>query len=108
MDVAVVPYRPIADFFFSPMKLFEYMASHTPVVASDLPSTAEVIRDGENGLLYPPGDREALAAALRTLRDDPATGTRLAEQAARDVEDYTWTARARRILALINSRLIRD
>jgi glycosyltransferase involved in cell wall biosynthesis len=99
------PWTEHFAYYASPMKLFEYMASHTPVVASDLPATAEVIRDGENGLLYPPGDGEALTAALRTLRDDPMTGARLAEQAARDVEDYTWAARARRILGMVNSRL---
>jgi glycosyltransferase involved in cell wall biosynthesis len=108
-DVCAMPFPWTEHFAYyaSPMKLFEYMASHTPVVASDLPSTAEVIRAGENGLLYPPGDEAALAAALRTLRDDPATGARLAGQAARDVLDYTWEARARRILGMINSRLER-
>ncbi|MEJ2150709.1 MAG: glycosyltransferase [Chloroflexota bacterium] len=102
------PWTEHFAYYASPMKLFEYMASDSPVVASDLPSTAEVIRDGENGLLYPPGDGEALTDALRTLRDDPATGARLAEQAARDVLDYTWAARARRILEMISSRLKPD
>jgi glycosyltransferase involved in cell wall biosynthesis len=108
-DVCAMPFPWTEHFAYyaSPMKLFEYMASGSPVVASDLPSTAEVIHDGENGLLYPPGDEAALAAALRTLRDDPATGARLAGQAARDVLDYTWEARARRILGMINSRLER-
>jgi glycosyltransferase involved in cell wall biosynthesis len=105
-DVCAMPFPWTEHFAYyaSPMKLFEYMASGSPVVASDLPSTAEVIRDGENGLLYPPGDGEVLAAALRALRDDPASGERLAEQAARDVLDYTWEARARRILEMIKSR----
>jgi glycosyltransferase involved in cell wall biosynthesis len=109
-DVCAMPFPWTEHFAYyaSPMKLFEYMASGSPVVASDLPSTAEVIRDGENGLLYPVGDGEALVAALRKLRDDPATGARLAEQAARDVLDYAWEARARRILEMINSRLGRD
>jgi glycosyltransferase involved in cell wall biosynthesis len=106
-DVCAMPFPWTEHFAYyaSPMKLFEYMASGSPVVASDLPSTAEVIRAAENGLLYPPGDGAALAAALRTLRDDPATGARLAGQAARDVLDTTWEARARRILGVIKSRL---
>jgi glycosyltransferase involved in cell wall biosynthesis len=105
-DVCAMPFPWTEHFAYyaSPMKLFEYMASHSPVVASDLPSTAEVIRDGENGLLYPPGDGEALIDALRALRDDLAVGAQLAEQAARDVLGYTWAARARRILGMINSR----
>jgi glycosyltransferase involved in cell wall biosynthesis len=109
-DVCAMPFPWTEHFAYyaSPMKLFEYMASGSPVVASDLPSTAEVIGDGRNGLLYPPGDGEALTDALRALRDDPTTGVRLAEQAARDVLDYTWEARACRILEMINSQLERD
>ncbi|MGF1507238.1 MAG: glycosyltransferase family 4 protein, partial [Anaerolineae bacterium] len=65
------PWNEHFAYYASPMKLFEYMASGTPLVASDLPSTAEIITHGENGLLVPPGDVNALAAALRTLITDP-------------------------------------
>jgi glycosyltransferase involved in cell wall biosynthesis len=95
------PWNDFFAYYTSPLKLFEYMASGTPLVASDLPSTAEVIRDGVNGLLVPPSDAAALADALRRLRDDPALGQRLAAQAAREVQDYTWDARARCILDFV-------
>jgi glycosyltransferase involved in cell wall biosynthesis len=95
------PWNDFFAYYTSPLKLFEYMASGTPLVASDLPSTAEVIRDGVNGLLVPPSDAAALADALRRLRDDPALGQRLAAQAARDVRAYAWDARARRILDFV-------
>ncbi len=100
-DVCVMPFPWTEHFAYyaSPMKLFEYMASGRPVVATDLPSTAEIIRDGENGLLVPPGDAAARAAALRRLRGDPALAGRLADRAAADARSYTWDARARRILA---------
>lgn len=97
------PWTEHFAYYASPMKLFEYMASGSPLVASDLPSTAEIIRDGENGLLYPPGDKSALIAALRRLRDDPALAARLAAQAAQDVHAYAWEVRARRILDFIQS-----
>lgn len=102
-DVCTIP-SPWNDFFAyysSPMKLFEYMAASRPIVASDLPSVGEVLRDEENALLVAPSDPGALAAALRRLRDDPALADRLAHQAAQDVAGYTWEARARRILAFI-------
>jgi len=105
-DVCTIP-LPWSEFFAydtSPLKLFEYMAAGRPIVASDLPSTAEILRNGENGLLVPPGDPHALADALRRLRDDPALGERLAAQAARDVQAYTWEARARRILDFIRAK----
>lgn len=105
-DACVMPFPWTEHFAYyaSPLKLFEYMASHSPLVATNLPSTAEIVRDGENGLLVPPGDPHALADALRRLRDDPALGERLAAQAARDVQAYTWEARARRILDFIRAK----
>jgi glycosyltransferase involved in cell wall biosynthesis len=83
----------------SPLKLFETMACGLPVVASDLPAIRDVVRDGENGLLFAQGDAGALAAALRRLRDDPGLRARLGERGRRDVQRYAWPERARRILA---------
>ncbi len=56
-----------------------------PVIASAHGGLAEIVKNGETGLLVPPGDRAALAAALRRLADDPSLGERLGEAAARDV-----------------------
>jgi len=102
-DVCAAPF-PFTDHFAyaaSPMKIFEYMASGTPIVASDLPATAEVLRDEHNALLVPAGDPSALAEALRRLRDDRALGERLARQAGLDVQRFTWEVRAKRILERI-------
>jgi glycosyltransferase involved in cell wall biosynthesis len=88
--------------FTSPLKLFEYMASGRPVVASALPGVCEVIRDGENGLLYPPADHDALEQAIRALCSDPERAGRMAEQAFQDVQAYAWDRRAERILARIS------
>jgi hypothetical protein len=63
----------------------EAAAAGVPVVASAHGGLPEIVRDGETGLLVPPGDRAALAAALRRLADDPSLGPRLGEAAARDV-----------------------
>lgn len=106
-DVCVMPFPWTEHFAYyaSPMKLFEYMASGRPIVASDLPSTAEVLTDGENALLVPPSDPAALAAAVRRLHDDPALGGRLAAQARQDVQAHAWSARAERILAFIGGRV---
>lgn len=80
--------------FTSPLKIFEAMAAGVPVVASDLPAIREVIRDGSNGLLVPPGDSEALAVALRKVITDPELGEALARQGRKDVEAYSWDCRA--------------
>ncbi len=101
LDVGVLPFPWTEHFAYyaSPLKLFEYMAAGCAVVASDLPSLAEVVEDGETALLTPPGDVAALAAALRRLQADPALTARLAANAqARALAAYTWDARARAIL----------
>jgi len=87
--------------FTSPLKIFEAMAAGIPVVASDLPAIREVIRDGENGILVPPGDPAALAAGLRRALDDRALAESIARQARKDVEAFAWDRRAERIRAIV-------
>lgn len=101
MDVAVAPYPPLANFYFSPMKVYEYMAAGLPVVASRIGQLTFIIHHEVNGLLCPPGDAVALAAALECLWHDPALRDRLG-QAARGLvfREHTWEAVAQRILNL--------
>lgn len=87
----------------SPLKIFEYMAARRPSVVTDLAGTVEVLHHEQNALLVPPGDHEALAAAIRRIHDDPALSQRLANQAREDVEQYTWEKRVGRILARLEA-----
>jgi glycosyltransferase involved in cell wall biosynthesis len=101
-DVLVLPNprSAIATEFTSPLKLFEYMASGRPIVASDLPAFREILRDGENALLVAPGDPQALVAGISRIKAEPALGERLARQAREDVRAFTWARRAERLEAL--------
>jgi glycosyltransferase involved in cell wall biosynthesis len=85
----------------SPLKAFEAMAAGRPIVASDLPSSREVLRHGDNALMVPPGSAAELGAALRQLLADPGLARGLAEQAWADSPAYSWDARGRRIKDLI-------
>lgn len=78
----------------SPLKTFEAMAAGRAIVASDLPSSREVLRDGENALLVPPGDPQALAAAVRRLLGDSELAERLARAAFDEAPRYAWKTRA--------------
>jgi glycosyltransferase involved in cell wall biosynthesis len=100
MDVAVAPYPPLTDFYFSPLKLYEYMAAGRATVASRIGQIEEVIEHGRTGLLVPAGDVPALASALRSLENDPAQRLRLGEAAAAAVCDKTWDNLLSRVLAL--------
>jgi glycosyltransferase involved in cell wall biosynthesis len=86
----------------SPIKVFEAMAAGRPIVASDLPSTREVLRDGESALLVPPGDAASLAAALRRLLADRALAERLARAAWDEAPAYSWDARAAALRGLFD------
>ena len=59
-----------------------------PVLATRVGGVAEVVHDAENGLLFPPGDAEAMAAGLRRYFDDDELRARLRAAAAGSVRDY--------------------
>ena len=106
-NVLILPNRKsaISTEFTSPLKLFEYMASGRPIVASDLPALREILRDEENALLVEPGNPQALVAGIRRIKEDPELGDRLARQARSDVRDFTWGRRAERLEALFDEVL---
>jgi glycosyltransferase involved in cell wall biosynthesis len=81
VDVAVLP----SAWENFPHTVVEALAVGTPVVATAVGGVPEVVVDGENGLLVPPGDVAALAAALRTITTDDALRRRLAACAAPSV-----------------------
>ena len=82
----------------SPMKLFEYMASGKPIIASNLPTIREVLEHEKTALLVAPDDPHQLAAAVRRLRSDPQLASALATEAKRAVQAYTWERRVERIV----------
>lgn len=100
-DVAVAPYPALPNFYFSPLKVYEYMAAGRAVVASRTGQVENLIEPGVNGLLVPPGDAGALVSALDQLRKDTALRERLGRTArARVMREHTWDAVAGRILIL--------
>lgn len=106
MDLAVAPYPDIAGFYFSPLKVMEYMAAGRAVVASRIGDIDGLVKHGETGLLCLPGDSVALAEALATLIRNPALRTRLGRAARAHAEaELGWNAVAKRILALAAERL---
>ncbi|MBV9193269.1 MAG: flippase-like domain-containing protein [Solirubrobacterales bacterium] len=72
------------------MVLTEAFAAATPVIASDIAGYRDVVRDGVDGVLVPPGDAQALAETLRDLWEEPERRTAMARAAACDVQRFAW------------------
>ena len=85
----------------SPVKAMEYLAFGLPVVAFDLPETAELVRGA--GVLVPPGQVSAFAAEVAGLLDDPGRRAALGAAGRRRVADeLSWERQAGTYLALVD------
>ncbi len=99
-DVLVLPYISGDEYgrlYMSSMKLFEYMASKRPIVASELPSLREILNES-NAFFVMPDSPQDLAKGINKVLDNPELAGRISEQAYKDVQKYTWGNRARNIL----------
>ncbi|WP_427129085.1 glycosyltransferase family 4 protein [Pseudarthrobacter sp. S9] len=104
-DAAAAPYPPDAtgqDDYFSPLKVYEYMAAAMPIIASAAGQIPSIVEDGRTGILVPPGEPVSLAAALTRLAEDPALRERLGGQARDEaVMRFTWNGVLSRITAAL-------
>lgn len=85
--------------FTSPLKLFEYMASGRPIIASDLPVIREVLNE-ENAYLVDFKDETDWGKAISAIKSDSKAAAAKADRAKKDVTRYTWKARAEAMLKL--------
>ena len=102
-DLLALPSRVLPDgrTESAPVVLLEAMARALPVVATAVGGNAELIRDGQNGLLVPPNQATLLRAAVARLRDDPALRRQLGQAGQRTAEDHTWDRVGARLTALL-------
>lgn len=100
IDIFVVPrIDERAARLVTPLKPFEAMAMRRPMIVSDLPALAEVVKPGERGLTFTPGDAQSLARAVETYLDNPGQAAVLAEQGRRWVlAERSWAANSQRYL----------
>ncbi len=99
--MGVAPYAAEQEFYFSPLKIYEYMAAGLPVVASRVGHLSEVVADGTTGVLTPPGDASRLAAALALLAGSGDLRATLgAAGRAAVLARHSWDSVAGRVLTL--------
>jgi len=106
-DIGVAPFDVDAHgplslgFYWSPLKIFEYMAAGLPVVAPALPRIASLAAHGTEALLYDPSQPETLADALTALLDAPLRARLGAAARARAEREYSWAAHCRALDAAL-------
>ena len=99
IDIGLAPYCRKEPFHGSAMKIFEYMAMAKPVIATAQGQINDIIKHGENGLLIEPDDSDGLARAILELGRDKTKMSNMGMKARATVENYTWEANARKVLA---------
>jgi glycosyltransferase involved in cell wall biosynthesis len=104
MDIFIVPAKNTVRMnYVAHIKIYEYMASQRPIVATRLRSIAEEIEDGQTGILVEPGDPQALAEGIRRLISQPALAQEIAQKAYERSQDYHWEKRVKRIVDFVQS-----
>ena len=100
--IGVAPYPDLGgeqQQYFSPLKVYEYLAAGLPVVASEVGQLPQIL--GELGTLVPPSDPAALAAAIDTLAADPVLRGKLGWRGRMQAEEkHSWAGAVDRILDL--------
>lgn len=101
LSLAVAPYPPIPDFYFSPIKVAEYMAAGLPIVFSAVGDLSDLVNGG--GIACPPGDTGALAAAIGRLVDDPELRRSMGVRARSRSQACTWDRAAARVASVLEA-----
>lgn len=106
-DVAALPYPHFPhEMWFSPLKLYEYMAAGKAIVASRTGQIEEVIRNQENGILIDPGDVDAFAAAILSLINDPRRRSQLGGSAFQQAhKSHSWKQYVDRLTTIYRQTL---
>ncbi|MCK6262121.1 glycosyltransferase family 4 protein [Vibrio sp. ZSDE26] len=99
MDVGVAPYPDDIHFYFSPLKIYEYMAAGLPVVASNVGKISDLVNDHHHGLVYSAHDIGQLTEALSYLVEHPDIA-RSYGQSGRQcaIQHHSWQSRVKHVL----------
>jgi len=103
-DILVVPNSDkvmISKYFTSPLKLFAYMTSGVPIIASDLPSLREIV-DELMVFFFIPDDPGSLANIINYVLNSPSDAKNKAGEALIKVKQYSWQNRAKKVLEFIH------
>jgi glycosyltransferase involved in cell wall biosynthesis len=100
-DYALMSYPKLDDFYFSPLKMFEYMAMGIQVVSTDVGQISEIITHAQNGwLVDPPSANQFCKVILTAEKQTHSVGENARKLMA---EQYSWRINAEKILELADT-----
>ena len=107
MDICLLPYDQGSEgFYFSPLKLFEYLASGKPVLSAGIGQVQKVVEDGVNGMSFAPASSAEALQKLKELLEDPSLRKRLGAAGRQTIlENYTWAHTAKASEKIFNEVL---
>jgi len=95
MNVVLAPYPNLPFFYYSPVKIFEYMAAGKTVITTPIGQIAEIITDGENGIFCSPDNLDQVVSSIDSLLHDSTECKRIGENARQTiVKNHTWMHKA--------------
>ncbi|MFX1519420.1 MAG: glycosyltransferase family 4 protein [Promethearchaeota archaeon] len=113
-DILVAPYNPSTyaetrkfGFFYSPIKLFEYMACGRPLITSSCGNIPSIIKDKATGCLFEPGNINDLATAILFLLENRELSKKMGNSARKEVETkYSWKSVTKKIERILKSAVL--
>ena len=103
MDIVLAPYPELDFFYYSPLKVFEYMACGKPVITTRIGQNQELISNGENGYLCEPGNLDEMIEKIMCLISDPELRARMGQKARRSIEEnHSWSMKAQNLCNLFS------
>jgi glycosyltransferase involved in cell wall biosynthesis len=107
-DILLIPYDSdftikggsLANDYSSPIKLFEYLSAGKPIVASNLSSFNEILKDGMNSILVNPDSINEISESIEKLLNDKALRDNLSSNSLELSKRFTWINRAKGMISL--------
>jgi glycosyltransferase involved in cell wall biosynthesis len=105
-DCLLMPFPAMEHYIYymSPLKMFEYMASKRPIIATNLLSIREVL-NGNNAILVEPDNPESLSLAIKNILENKDLSVKISERAFQEVKKYSWEKRVEGIMEFIKTKL---
>jgi glycosyltransferase involved in cell wall biosynthesis len=102
LNVAIAPYPDVEFFYYSPIKVFEYLSMELPTIASDIGQISDVVDHGTNGFLVEPGELEGFSSTIRNVVDlyetEPDTINAMGKRGRSKVlSEYSWRANVKEL-----------